>query len=273
MRMTHLFDATVLGAVQGLGEFLPISSSGHLLLAHYFLRYDVADSLTFDVALHIGTLIALLAYFWRDIAVLVRDFVRSFRMRPLTPELKLPWFIILAAIPAAVFGGLFDSFFESLRNPWIVVVTFIVVGLLFLWIERIRTAPTRTMRDVRWSTALGIGLAQVVSLVPGVSRSGITIVAGMYAGLTREQAARFTFLLSIPVVAGAAAKKLSDLAAAGVPKDERSALLLGIATAALVGYTVIRFLLRYLAQHTLAVFAYYRFAAAAVAAVLFVLQK
>lgn len=266
--MPHLFDAIILGTMQGLGEFLPISSSGHLLLAHHFLRFDVADSLTFDVALHIGTLAALLLYFWRDIIVLIRDFVRSFRVRPLTPELKLPWLIAVAAIPAAVFGGLFDRFFESLRNPWIVVAAFVVIGLLFLWIERIRTHSMRTIRDMRWTTALGIGIAQVISLIPGVSRSGITIVAGMYAGLSREQAARFTFLLSIPVVAGAAALKLSDIREAGIPSDERTAMLVGIATAAVVGYAVIRFLLRYLANHTLRIFAYYRFAIAVIVAVL-----
>lgn len=266
--MTHFFDAIILGAIQGLGEFLPISSSGHLLLTHYFLDYNVANSLTFDVALHIGTLIALLLYFWRDILTLIAGFIKSFRTRPLTPELKLPWLIIIAAIPAAIAGGLFDSFFESIRNPWVVVSTFIIFGLTFLWIEKIRSNASNAVGDMRWTTALGIGIAQVVSLIPGVSRSGITIISGMYAGLSRKEAARFTFLLSIPVVAGAAAKKLFDLKDAGIPQDERTAMLVGIATAAVVGYAVIRFLLRYLANHTLRVFAYYRFAIAVIVAVL-----
>jgi len=265
--MPHLFDAIILGIVQGLGEFLPISSSGHLVLAHHFLSYDVANSLTFDVSLHVGTLGALIAYFWRDIGHLIRDFFRSFLTRPLTPELKLPWLIIVAAIPAAIVGGLFDKAFESLRNPWIVVATFTAFGFLFLWIERIRATASRTMADMRWTTALGIGVAQVLSLVPGVSRSGITIVSGMFAGLKREQAARFTFLLSIPVVAGAAFFKLLDLKSTGIPSDERTAMLVGVITAAVVGYAAIRFLLRFLANHTLNIFAYYRFAVAAIVAI------
>ncbi len=265
--MPHFFDAVILGIIQGLGEFLPISSSGHLLLAHHFLNYDVANSLTFDVALHVGTLLALLAYFWRDIIVLIRDFIRSFRVRPLTPELKLPWLIIIAAIPAAIIGGLFDKYFEAARNPWIVVSTFVVFGFLFLWIERVRANASRMIGDMKWTTALGIGIAQVIALVPGVSRSGITIVGGMFAGLKREQAARFTFLLSIPVVAGAALLKLMDLKKSGIPSDEKSAMLVGIVTAAIVGYVAIRFLLRFLANHKLNVFAYYRFAVAAIVAV------
>lgn len=270
--MTHLFDAIILGTIQGLGEFLPISSSGHLLLAHDFLNYDVANSMTFDVALHIGTLVALLAYFWRDIITLLRDFFRSFTARPLTPALKLPWLIIIAAIPAALFGALFDSFFETVRNPWIVVASFVVFGIVFLLIERIRSNATRVIADMRWTTALWIGIAQVIALIPGVSRSGITIVAGMYAGLSREQAARFTFLLSIPVVAGAAAKKLLDLRTESIPQDERSAMAVGIATAAVVGFLVIKFLLKYLTTHRLNVFAYYRFAIAAVAATILIMR-
>ncbi len=218
----HLIDAGILGAIQGLGEFLPISSSGHLLLAHYFLNYDAGNSLTFDVALHVGTLTALIVFFGRDAVDIVKNFVRSWRQRPWTPELRLPWLIILAAIPAAIFGGLFDSFFESLRNPWVVVATFLIFGGVFLWIERRRPQADKAMMDMRWTTALSIGLAQVIALVPGVSRSGVTIVAGMWAGLRRDQAARFTFLLSIPVVAGAAAKKLIE--SGKIPKNESMVL-------------------------------------------------
>ncbi|MBI5467014.1 MAG: undecaprenyl-diphosphatase UppP, partial [Candidatus Kerfeldbacteria bacterium] len=263
---SHLFDASLLGVIQGLGEFLPISSSGHLLLAHYFLDYQADNSLTFDVALHIGTFIALIVYFWRDIGALFGNFVRSWRQRPWTPELRLPWLIIIAAIPAAIVGGLFDSFFETIRNPWVVVVTFLVFGALFIWTERRRSQNTELVADINWKTALAIGVAQVLALVPGVSRSGITIITGMWAGLRRDQAARFTFLLSIPVVAGAAAKKFLDLRQTGIPDDERVPMLVGIAVAAVVGYAVIRFLLRYLGHHKLNVFAYYRFAVAIVVA-------
>lgn len=264
---THLIDASLLGAIQGLGEFLPISSSGHLLLAHYFLQYNADNSLTFDVALHIGTLLALIVYFWRDIIALLTNFIRSWRQRPWTPELRLPWLIILAAIPAAIIGGLFDSFFETIRNPWVVIVTFLLFGGLFIWTERRRGQNVALVSDINWKTALAIGLAQVLALVPGVSRSGITIITGMWAGLRRDQAARFTFLLSIPVVAGAAAKKFLDLRQTGIPDDERIPMLVGIAVAAIVGYAVIRFLLRFLGHHKLNVFAYYRFIVAAIAAI------
>ncbi|MGB8658278.1 MAG: undecaprenyl-diphosphatase UppP [Candidatus Zixiibacteriota bacterium] len=259
--MSHLFDAILFGMIQGLTEFLPISSSGHLLLAHYLLHYDPGHALMFDVALHVGTLLALVLYFWRDIGALLKGFFSSFRTQVRTPEQRLPWLILLAAIPAAIFGGLFDDFFESLRSPWIVVATFIVFGIVFLVVERVGT-KTRTMNELRWRTALGIGLAQVLALVPGVSRSGVTIAAGMVAGIRRDQSARFTFLLSIPVVAGAAAKKLLDLGHHGLKPDEQGAMIAGIVSAAVVGYAVIRFLLRYLANHRLDVFAYYRFGVA-----------
>ncbi len=261
--MPHFFDAMILGTIQGLAEFLPISSSGHLLLAHYFLNYDPGHALIFDVALHVGTLLALVVYFWMDVGRLFKNFFASFRAKERTLEQRLPWLILIAAIPAAIFGGLFDSFFESLRSPWIVVVTFVIFGFVFLIVERV-SAKVKTMGDMGWKTALGIGFAQVLALVPGVSRSGITIVAGMFAGLKREQAARFTFLLSIPVVAGAAAKKLLDVSHQGVGTDERGAMIVGILTAAIVGYAVIKFLLRYLANHSLNVFAYYRFAIAGI---------
>ncbi|MFH1171618.1 MAG: undecaprenyl-diphosphate phosphatase, partial [bacterium] len=244
--------------IQGLTEFLPVSSSGHLLLLHHFLHYELDHALLFDVALHLGTLLALVGYFWRDIGVLIKDFFASFRAHPRTPEQRLPWLILLSAIPAAVFGGLFDRFFESLRSPWIVVVTFLLFGCIFLIVERIGE-KTKGLTDIRWTIALGIGIAQVFSLVPGVSRSGITIAAGMAAGMRRDHAARFTFLLSIPVVAGAAALKLLDLRHAGVSADERGAMIIGIIIAAIVGVAVIHFLLRFLAHHRLNVFAYYRF--------------
>ncbi|MBI4093123.1 MAG: undecaprenyl-diphosphatase UppP [Candidatus Kerfeldbacteria bacterium] len=265
--MSNLADAAVLGALQGLTEFLPISSSGHLLLAHQILGFSASDSLTFDVMLHLGTLLALIAYFWRDLGMLITNFMASFRAGIKTAEQKLPWIIILAAIPAAIAGAFFESFFKSLRSPWMVVVTFAVFGVIFLVVERIRQANT-SINTLTWKTGLGIGLAQVLALVPGVSRSGITIVAGMWAGLSRAQAARFTFLLSVPVVAGAAAKKLLDLRSAVIPSAELAAMLIGVLTAAVVGYLVVHWLLRFLANHRLDLFAYYRFLIAAIAAFL-----
>jgi undecaprenyl-diphosphatase len=222
--------------------------------------------LTFDVALHVGTLFALLAYFRKDVAQLIRAFFASLTTRIRTPQQRLAWLIIVAAVPAAVFGFLFDSFFESIRSPVVVIAARAVFGVLFLVVERWKRDWDRTMVSMSWRTALGIGFAQVLALVPGVSRSGVTIVAGMFAGLKRDEAARFTFLLSIPVVAGAAGKKLFDLHSALPSHEQLKAMLAGIAVATFIGYSVIRYLLRFLANHRLNVFAYYRFTLAAVAA-------
>lgn len=280
--MPHILDAVILGAIQGLTEFLPVSSSGHLILAHAILGYNAGDSLTFDVALHVGTLLALVAYFWIDLGRLMTGFFSSFqpksRTLALVPSLpalsavevsreqRLPWLLLVATIPAIILGSVFETFFDSLRFPGIVIVTFVIFGLMFL-IAELRHRVTRGMETMSWITALGIGCAQVVALIPGVSRSGITIVAGMFAGLSREQAARFTFLLSIPTVAGAALKKFIDLQHAGITRGEITDMIVGIASAAIVGYVVIRFLLRFLAKHTLNIFAYYRFAVALIAAI------
>lgn len=270
--VAEIFNAVVLGSIQGLTEFLPISSSGHLLLAHELLKFDVADSLTFDVALHLGTLLALLIYFWRDVGQLGQAFFSSLRRRsPPTSEQRLLWRLLLAVVPAAALGLLFEDFFASLRAPVMVVVSLTVVGGLFLLTER-RRPSQRSLDNLPWLAALAIGLSQALALIPGVSRSGITIVAGMQAGLSRQQAARFTFLLSIPTVAGAALKKLLDLKDASLASGELAAMLVGIATAALVGYAVVRFLMRFLQNHKLDVFAYYRFAVAFVA-VLLMIQK
>ncbi len=263
--VADILNAVVLGSIQGLTEFLPISSSGHLLLAHELLEFDVADSLTFDVALHLGTLVALLIYFWSDAVTLFRAFIASFSAKTRAPEQRLVWLLVLAVVPAAAIGALFEGFFNSLRSPLIVISALTVVGVLFLLTER-RPQGQRPLNELSWPAALAIGFSQALALIPGVSRSGITIVAGMQAGLSRQQAARFTFLLSIPTVAGAAVKKLLDLKSTALTSGEITAILVGIATAALVGYLVVRVLMRYLENHKLNAFAYYRFALAAVAA-------
>lgn len=263
--MPHLLDATILGAIQGLTEFLPISSSGHLLFAHTFLNYNVADSLTFDVALHVGTLVALVGYFWRDIIQLLQVLFRpSEQTVPRQYSRRLVWLLMLAVVPAAVLGALFESFFESLRSPIIVIVSLVIIGGLFLLSERMHRKQ-RGLNDLPWHAALGIGVSQALALIPGVSRSGITIVAGMHSGLSREDAARFTFLLSIPTVAGVALKKTLDLRGTTLTPQELTAMGVGIAVAATVGYLVVRFLMRFLQNHRLDVFAYYRFAIAAAA--------
>lgn len=260
--MTSL-DAIVLGVIQGLTEFLPISSSGHLILGHEFLGYDPSGTLMFDIALHLGTLLALVVYFWSDLTRIVRSFFR----RDDPAGRRLGWMILLAMIPAAIAGAMFESFFETVRNPWVVVGTLAGVAVLFILVERLRKNTGQGLATLSFGGAAGIGLAQALSLIPGVSRSGITIVAGMFGGLTRAEAARFTFLLSIPTVAGAAAMTFLAQKAEPLAASELQHMILGIATSAVVGYLAVRFLMRFLGNHSLNVFAYYRFGLAIVTAV------
>jgi undecaprenyl-diphosphatase len=251
----------ILGIVQGLTEFLPISSSGHLLIAHDLLGWGFIDNMSFDVALHLGTLLALVFFFWRDIIKFIVAFFRSFANWDLANNLdqRLAWFILVGSIPAAIFGFLFENKIdENLRNLWLVAGLLIGVGIFFIIAEKV-FLKVKDVNAMTWWNAIVIGCAQVLALMPGVSRSGITIVAGMAQGLKRDAAARFTFLLSIPVVFGAGAKKLLDMYQSHVASSEWLLLLIGAVTAAVVGFAVIKFLLRYLSTHSLNIFAYYRF--------------
>lgn len=257
--------AFILGIIQAITEFLPISSSAHLILFREWLEFNSVDGLTFDVALHLGTAIALIAYFNRDLRSLVAGFVSSVRTRDLrTPEHRLPWYILAASVPAALAGALLGDFIEEvLRRPNVIVVTLIAGGALFLLVERI-SKNERMIRDLTFMGSMAIGIAQSLALVPGVSRSGITILTGMAQNLRREEAARFSFLLSVPVLLGASAKKALDLPGLVLSGPAILQLLIGVATAAVGGWIVIRFLLRFLQRHRLDLFAYYRFALAAV---------
>src|ERR687890_282177 len=270
-RLLELIEAVILGVVQGLTEFLPVSSSGHLLLGQYFLGLDQDRfGLSFDVALHMGTLVAVVSYFWRDLIRMCLAFLRSFGHRDLVndPDQRLAYLVIASTVPAALIGYLFEGFFEStVRSPWVVVFNFVVVGVLFLVAEA-AGSRRRQATKLEFGEAVGIGLAQAASLVPGVSRSGATITLGLFLGLRREEAARFSFLMSVPIIAGAGGLQLGEVLASGMGAHEWLLFVAGFFTSALVGYFTIRFLLDYLTHHSLRVFAYYRFAVAAVVAVL-----
>ena len=269
--MLELIEAVILGAVQGLTEFLPVSSSGHLLLGQYFLGLNQDRfGLSFDVALHMGTLVAVVSYFWRDLIRMALAFFRSFGHRDLAndPDQRLAYLVIASTIPAALIGFLFEGFFEStVRSPWVVVFNFVLVGILFLVAEAVGS-HRRLASKLGFGEAFGIGLAQATALIPGVSRSGATITLGLFLGLRREEAARFSFLMSIPIIAGAGGLQLGEVLASGMGTHEWLLFVAGFFTSALVGYFTIRFLLDYLTHHSLRVFAYYRFAVAAVVAVL-----
>jgi undecaprenyl-diphosphatase len=261
--MTVAFMAFVLGLVQALTEFLPVSSSAHLILARAWMNFPIADGLTFDVALHLGTLIAIVVYFWRDLVALARGFVKSIVRRP-DPMSRMAWYVIVACIPASVVGFVYEKqITEYLRHPAVTVVTLIVGALVFLWVEK-RFRHDAPMEKLTLRRAIAIGCAQVLSLVPGISRSGSTIVAGMMCGLRRDEAARFSFLLAAPITFGAVLKKSLDLLGSGtpIPHDEKVALVVGILTSGIGGWLVIRFLLSFLRKHGLQVFAWYRIALA-----------
>lgn len=258
--------AIIFGVVQGLTEFIPVSSSGHLVLLHELLPpLPLSDETAFDVALHVGTLAALLIVFFSDCiryvrAAFSRGFFRIHAGESQTDDQRMARLILVAILPAGIVGFFFEDIIDTIFRSWIVVVVMlIVIAILFLivehWYSRVRQ---KTLATLSWKQALCIGTLQSIALIPGTSRSGITIVAGMLAQLSREQAARFSFLIAIPLVAAAGLKKTADLFILGVPSTEIPLLLLGIISSAVVGYLAIRFLLRFIQTHTLRPFAIYR---------------
>jgi undecaprenyl-diphosphatase len=260
-----LIRAAILGIIQGLTEFLPVSSSGHLILIPSL--FDWPDQgLSFDVGLHLGTLLALLVYFWRDWAVMFVAAAgdartRRFAVRRYRVESQLLLLIALGSIPAGVVGLLFDDWIEAnARQPWLVAIMLAGVGGIMLLAER-RGRQERQINSIRLGDALIIGLAQASALIPGVSRSGATLTAGLFRGLTRDSAARFAFLLGTPAFFGAALLKSGDLADGAA--DDFGMLLVGFLLAAAVGFAAIHFLLRFLRTHSLMPFVIYRFGAAA----------
>jgi undecaprenyl-diphosphatase len=253
----------VLGVVQGLTEFLPISSSGHLVLVPWLLGWP-RHSLAFDAAIHLGTAAALMAYFWRDWLELLRAFSAGFRdpVARADPRWRLTWMLVLGSLPAGLIGLAAESSIERLvRQPWLVASLLILFGLVLLAADRLGSRQ-RGIQDVGVFEALIVGLAQVLALAPGVSRSGITISAGLFVGLDRATAARFSFLLSTPITLAAALFSLRRLVG---PESsaEAGVLLIGIVCAAIFGFLAIGFLLRYLQKNSLATFVWYRLAAGA----------
>jgi undecaprenyl-diphosphatase len=258
-----LFHAIVLGLVQGLSEFLPISSSGHLILVPWLFGWndfdDIAVDKAFDVALHIGTLIAVIGYFRKDLVVYVRDGVSMVvrRERPTTGEGRLAWLLVLSAVPAAIVGALFDDFItEKLGTPTMIAVSLIVFGLILAWADR--RAGSRTIDDFTTRDALQVGAAQVLSLNPGTSRSGITISAGRFTGFNRDAAARISFLMSIPVTSGAVLLKVGKLVSDGIPDGLLGPMIAGIITSGLAGWFAVWGTIRLVRTRSFMPFVIYR---------------
>jgi undecaprenyl-diphosphatase len=270
--MDVTLQALVMGIVQGLTEFLPVSSSGHLILVPALLGWTdpFIDSLAFSVMLHMGTLVALLVYFWRDWLTLVPAGLATLRDRSLRhdPNRRLAWLLVVTVVPAAIVGALLNDLIETnVRQPGLVAVL-LVVGAAVMWLADRWGRREREMADLSFVAALGIGAAQAAALVPGVSRAGISISAGLFAGLTREAAARFSFLMAAPVIAGAGVFEGRKLLTgeAGV-QIAVAPLAVGFVAALVSGLIAIWALLRYLRSNSLAIFVVYRIVAAAIVVV------
>lgn len=263
-----VLQAIIIGIVQGLTEFLPISSSGHLVLVPEIM--GVKSSLAFDTVLHVGTLVAVVTYFWSDIVHMIRSFISSLTDIPggnfregieEDPFKRLAWMVIIGTIPAGLAGVLFKDFFESLFNSITAVGFFLIVTGLLLWgSERIsaRIKEKLPVEKLGVRDSLIIGGAQALAIAPGISRSGATISAGLFLGFERELAARYSFLLSIPAILGAALIQVKDISA-GLDLLGAS-MIAGFIASAVSGYIAIKFLLKLIRERDLYVFAYYCFA-------------
>ena len=246
-----MIEALILGIVQGVTEFFPVSSTAHLILFPWFFKWGGdLDTLTFDVALHAGTLVALILCFFGDWIEMLRCKRRLF------------FLIIIASIPAGIAGLLFnDTIEKNLRSPYIISISLIVIGIVMFLSEKM--FKHRGIENLKLSDAFVIGLSQALALFPGVSRSGITISSGLFRGLDRSSAARFSFLLSTPIIAGATllhAKKMIT----GTHHYNLDLFMVGFAASAITGYIAIRFLMSFFRKHSLNTFVYYRFFLAAV---------
>jgi undecaprenyl-diphosphatase len=256
-------EALLLGIVQGLTEFLPISSSGHLILVPWlqeytFLQDHESFNKTFDVALHAGTLVAVLAYFHAELREAVSGFERSVRRRAIEdPDERLAWVLVIGTIPAVIVGGLGEDWIDqNLGEPWMIAILLIVFGLVLGLADRL--PQRRSFYSVRLRDGLYVGLAQVLALAPGVSRSGVTITAGRFLSLDRDAAARVSFLLLAPVTAGAVAYKAYEAVREGLPDDVAGPMIVGTIAAAISGYAAIAGLLALVRRHSYDAFVVYR---------------
>lgn len=241
-----IFEAVFLGAVQGLTEFLPISSSGHLFALPWMFGWK-DSGLIFDVSLHMGTLLSIVLYFWRDWLDILKNYKKP-----------LLWLIILGCIPAVVIGYMFEDYFDTVfRAPALVGAAMITMGLL-LWAAEAVGRRTRDVSQIGVKDAVFIGVMQALALVPGVSRSGITMTAGLMSGLKRQAAARFSFLLAVPITFGAGMYKLRLIFGGGLEQSDIPRFVAGVVVSSAVGFLAIRFLLRYLQEHTFYIFVWYR---------------
>lgn len=255
----NLFEAAIFGFIQGATEFLPISSSGHLALAHHFFGTEEAG-LAFDVALHIGTLLAIVLYFFDDFWQIGKAVFGIHQEKTEAKRLRrLAFYIVVATIPG-VLAGLFlgDLSEHYFRNPLMIAAALAGAGLLLLIADR-SGKRSRDFGNLTMLDAMIIGCSQAFAIIPGVSRSGITITSGLFSGLTRQAAVRFSFLLSAPIIGGAGVYKIPEIVDKGLAGDQFSFYLTGFLASAVSGYLFIAFLMRFIKTRSFAIFAHYRF--------------
>lgn len=258
-----IYQVIVLAVIQSLTEFLPISSTAHLALIPRLLGWNNPElnSLDFDIALHLGTLAAVVVYFFRDwLQIVLGGFgVRYDRDPEISHNRRLLWLLALATLPVAVLGYLFKQQAETVwRSPYVIAASLIAIGVV-MWLAERAGRFKKDIGEVSLADSLAIGASQALAIVPGVSRSGITISTGLFRGLNRGAAARFSFLLSTPALAGAAFSAWRDLhKAGGLAPDMRQAFVVGVVVAGVTGWLVIALFLRFLRNHSLKFFVYYR---------------
>jgi len=252
--MTSVFQMAVLGVIQGLSEFLPVSSSAHLiLLPRYFHWAD--PGLAFDVALHLGTLLAVLTYFWKDLMAYLKAILEP-KNPALAGDRRVMGYLALATIPGALAGLALEHKAEAaFRSPALIACALIGLGLLLALADRL-TRGDKGLADLTWRTALLLGVAQSLALIPGVSRSGITITTALFLGMERGSAARFSFLMSLPIIAGAGVLKFKEI----LISPDKFGLAVGVASAAVAGFLAIWLLMRYVQNHRYTPFVIYRWA-------------
>ena len=271
-----IYQAVVLAIIQGLAEFIPVSSSGHLIIVRRLLGWNElspAHELTFDVALHFGTLLSVLFYFRRTWFQIIRaafggkvvrfseagEADQNLTVDEQREERMLLWYFAIATIPGAIAGKLLEHSAEDYfrEHIYLIATALIVVALLMWWSEKV-SRLTKPLTRISFTDALVVGCAQATALIPGVSRSGSTITAGLFRDMTREAAVRFSFLLSTPIIAGAALLKAHELRKEGLPAGMHMPFLVGVLVSAIVGYITIAWLIRYLQSNSLKVFIVYR---------------
>jgi undecaprenyl-diphosphatase len=266
-----MIEAFILGMVQGLAEFLPISSSGHLIIVPWLFGFH-DPGLGFDVALHWGTLVAVVAYFRHDVISIIRGFWHSLfkSTRDLHNNIyqKLSWLLIIASIPGAIFGKLLeDAAANSFRNPLLVAGALAAMGIILYIVDSL-ASKSKNLNHITWKDSLLVGLSQALALIPGVSRSGATMTAGLGLGFTRGDAARFSFLMIIPISLGAGLLKLPEFTE-GVTIPE---LIVGFSSSVVFGFLAVKYLLRYITKHDYKIFVWYRLGLAALILIVYMIR-